>query len=369
MLRDILKQEDEYLSHVPFGGKVMILGGDARQTLPIKQLGGRAAVVKATLCNSPLWRHFKLFTLEENVRVGRLLQQGADAHELREHANFLLQVGEGRVPGQDGSIIRIPDRYLCEGRDPGHLSRVIYGDLSEHRTNDQLIQHLADRVILCPKNSDVDTINDLIVQTLPGQEKTFYSSDTVDETGEQGGGPNIYPMEFINAQTPSGTPRHKITIRVGAVFILLRNLGIYSGLANGTRCLCTAFQRNVIQAVILTGDKKGTVVFIPRISITPTDTNLPFTFTRRQFPIKLAYAMTINKSQGQTFKLCGVFLPQPVFAHGQLYVALSRVGDPDGLKVMVPHDPLFGFQNREGTWTKNIVYREVITQMTQQPTV
>jgi hypothetical protein len=43
--------------------------------------------------------------------------------------------------------------------------------------------------------------------------------------------------------------------------------------------------------------------------------------------------MTINKSQGQTFQRALVVLPTPIFSHGQLYVALSRVGSPDGLRV------------------------------------
>jgi len=81
---------------------------------------------------------------------------------------------------------------------------------------------------------------------------------------------------------------------------------------------------------------KGQRVFIPRLSITPSDTErMPFTLRRRQFPVHHAFAMTINKAQGQTLKMVGIFLPKPVFTHGQLYVAMSRIGCPEGVKLLV----------------------------------
>jgi ATP-dependent DNA helicase PIF1 len=54
------------------------------------------------------------------------------------------------------------------------------------------------------------------------------------------------------------------------------------------------------------------------------DISLPFKFKRKQFPIRLSFAMTINKAHGQTIPHVGIYLPEPVFSHGQLYIALLR---------------------------------------------
>ena len=93
------------------------------------------------------------------------------------------------------------------------------------------------------------------------------------------------------------------------------------------------------------------------------NTRLPFTFSRRQFPVKLAYAMTINKSQGQSLTKVGIYLPQCVFSHGQLYVAFSRAQDPENVKTFI-----IPIENKQGpmpsplnnTYTSNVVYRNVL---------
>jgi ATP-dependent DNA helicase PIF1 len=135
-----------------------------------------------------------------------------------------------------------------------------------------------------------------------------------------------------------------------------------NGLANGTRLIVIQLMQHVIKVEVATGPAKGQRVFIPRLSITPSDTKrMPFTLRRRQFPVRLAFAMTINKAQGQTLKMVGIFLPKPVFTHDQLYVAMSRIGCPEGVKVLVTD----GWENAHedapaGVYTRNVVYTEVL---------
>jgi hypothetical protein len=101
---------------------------------------------------------------------------------------------------------------------------------------------------------------------------------------------------------------------------LLRNVSPALGLANGTRLVIMHLSRSVIQAKIPTGSHVGNVVCIPRIIMNTDadDKTIPTQIRRRQFPVRPVFAMTINKSQGQTFKEIAIYLPAPVFAHGQL---------------------------------------------------
>ncbi len=97
------------------------------------------------------------------------------------------------------------------------------------------------------------------------------------------------------------------------------------------------------------------MAFIPRIKFISDNSGLPFTFARKQFPLRLAYAMTINKSQGQTFSQVGLHLAYVVFSHGQLYVAFSRAKAPTNVKVQLP-DIVHG---QIGVM-RNVVYEEAL---------
>ena len=217
--------------------------------------------------------------------------------------------------------------------------------------------YLQDRVILSPKNEHCLHVNERVLGTLPGEVRTYISADSVkcDNEDER----LNYPMEFLNSLTPSGMPPHWLNLKVNAVVMLLRNLSLQQGLCNGTRLRVTHLHSNCIQATILTGASQGNTVLIPRIKLAPSDINLSFVLERHQLPFRLAYSMTINKAQDQTFEKVGIYLPSPVFSHGQLYVAFSRARSLASVKVKVVENQQQGKRGGR-TVTPNIIYREVL---------
>ena len=163
----------------------------------------------------------------------------------------------------------------------------------------------------------------------------------------------MYPVEYLNSINCSGLPLHKLQLKVGCPVMILRNLNAGEGVCNGSRGIVTRMSNRVLEVRLLTGDHAGKSTFIPRLSITPSTSQVPFEFCRRQFPVKVCFAMSINKSQGQTVKNVGLNLRNAVFTHGQLYVAISRVTSIWNIKAIWD-------SNLDGPVTKNIVYPEVI---------
>ncbi|CAN0906258.1 ATP-dependent DNA helicase PIF1 [Linum grandiflorum] len=292
-----------------FGGKIVLLGGDFTQTLPVVPNGGMKDNINASLPRSYLWNYCKLLHLTINMRIN--LEND---------------------PIQD-IIAKVYPKFL----EAYHS-----------------VEYIKSRAIVTPTNAVVSEINDAMLTQIPGPTKTYYSADSLTTTGSNVENLELeYKIEFLNSLSFNRIPEHELKLKEFATVMLLRNLNRAAGLCNDTRILLTNLGDHVLRSIIVGGTMEGTVVVIPRIVLDVKDARWPFTLKRRQYPIRLCYAMTINKSQGQTLEKVGLFLPKLVFAHGQLYVAVSRVRSAKGLHIVLQTH----FSKSEST-TRNIVYQE-----------
>ena len=231
-------------------------------------------------------------------------------------SSYLLTIGNGiaqKHPEIGEDAVQIPKKYLVD--DLETLINRVFPRIHEGYADKYFISR---RAILTPINDNVDKINDIIMDKYAGEGRTYLSADTVAEEGMQ----HAYPTEFLNSITLSVMPPHSMALKVGAPVILLRNLwaGLGNGLRNGTQLIISKLGDKVLEVETASGVNKGKSVLIPHITIAPSDTELPFTLKRWQFPIRPCFAMTTNKAQGQTLDFVGIYLPEDVFTHGQLYM-------------------------------------------------
>ena len=211
----------------------------------------------------------------------------------------------------------------------------------------------------------MDINNRIISEILEDNMETYYSFDKqLTDENEEG---IDMPIEFIHKLLPGGYPPRELKLKLGAIVIVLRNLSSNHGIVNGTRAIVRNLLKNVIELEILTGQMKWQTFLLPRFDFIheSTEDGITLRFRRRQFPIRPAFAMTINKCQGQTFEQVGVYLDQPIFTHGQLYVAFSRVSNFSVLHVLIDNiENIQGvFHNLRGGvqhCTYNVVYDEVL---------
>ncbi|EGT37482.1 hypothetical protein CAEBREN_25238 [Caenorhabditis brenneri] len=316
----------------PFGGKLIILGGDFRQCLPVVHRGGIEEQVANSIKKSEkLWPLFKTYRLTTNLRV-------SDGNE--EWKQFLLDVGDGKLGEGPSGLMDVPP----ELRSQGNLAEEMFGSLLRSQANASDISRVA---ILTPTNKGALEMNEKVFNMIPGNYRMYDSVDEVGEKEESSDATN-FPTEFLNKMSPAGLPPHRLKLKIGAIVMLIRNLDVRNGLCNGSRMVVKQMGERVLGCELITGPRKGEAVLVPRITLT-YDTDIPFVLKRNQFPIRPACAMTVNKAQGQTFDRIGVLLDNPIFSHGQLYVALSRTRTKEGVCISAPDNVM-----------NNIVFRNIL---------
>ncbi|XP_071901098.1 uncharacterized protein [Coffea arabica] len=305
-----------------FGSKVIVFGGDFRQVLPVVVRGSKSDFVQSSLITSYIWPELQKIQLKENMR----------AKSDPNFTEYLLRIGNGTEPVVYDENVEIPAkmliRYTTEEESLTALINTVYPDFSIFAGSNYLG---INRAILTTKNDFVDEINDTLIQNFPGDSFDYISRDTCLDPSQQ-----AILEDFINSLTPNGLPPHRLTLKQNTPIMLLRNIDPPEGLCNGTRLVCRSLKSNVIDAIISSGEFSGKQVFLHRICFrVEDDPNCPISFERIQFPVRLCFAMTINKAQGQTLDFVGIYLREPVFSHGQLYVAISRAKNSNSVKILI----------------------------------
>ena len=262
----------------PMGGLCTIFAGDWRQTLPIIQRASEGQIVNACLKNSYLWDHMKVFHLTENMRV-----KVTGSSEAEAYSKWLLDVGNGTCG--EGELT-IPEAMMTEQETLESLTDSVFPNLSQRYVD---TAWMAERAILAPTNKEVDEVNNYIIQKIPGEQIDFMSIDSTED------GSTEFTPEFLNTIEISGLPPHLLKIKKGAMVILLRNMDAKNGHCNGTKYVVQNIRPHVLELRAINGTNIGAFLLLPRIiSITKT-ASLPFVLRRKQFPLKLAFALSANK--------------------------------------------------------------------------
>jgi ATP-dependent DNA helicase PIF1 len=285
-LRDIMRDPR------PFGGKTVVFTGDFKQLLPVVRRGRGH---DHTMQRCAWWRDVKVVTFTFNWRA---LQSPV-------FSAFLEEVGNGRV-----DFVEVPSDRIVDDFDA--MIDAVYGT-----TFDCCNQILALTLETCAE------VNRMCIDRLPGTLHERPAVDSYDDCTDL----DSFPPDYVESLHMNGAPPFMLRLKLGAKFMCIRNIAQRRGLVNGTMLQVVGIGRRFIQVRVLTGKSAGSVeLLMPHVfSISPDASGLPFTITRRQYPMIPAYCLSVHKAQGQTIKVCGLIFESDPFTHGQLYVALSRV--------------------------------------------
>jgi hypothetical protein len=363
--RDIYEAAYEAMNG--FRGKILIGMGDWRQTLPIVPHGRYEEIRNACMKSSHLWNQFDILMLTRNMRLQSLSPSNAEIQQ--QYAQMILTIGEGRP--NHINIDYLMDEENKQKQLYGLLSIPYYISTNDLLSNDNLgiilakewlypdgFENVLTSTILAATNQRVDEWNEIVQLLNPSPLYTIFSNDTLSEVDDPHGYlKGMLTTSVLNTMNHNSVPPHKLNLKVNDICLITRNLSKRYGLANNTRVriLEISPQQTAIRIQTIGNSPKSAT--IPRIRF---KFRLPFSssfqMTRIQFPLRLAYCMTYNKSQGQTLDKVLLDITSPPFAHGHLYVALSRVTNSKNIRIICLENQIY--QNVPIVW--NTVYPDLL---------
>jgi ATP-dependent DNA helicase PIF1 len=332
-----------------FGGKIFIGAGDFEQILPIVPNSyHEMESVYHTIKYANSWPSFTNLTLFENCRC----------RYDSEYAQFVDEVGVGLAPTvepkfQDYHHV-ILDNRIKTTTNEDEMYNFIYPNLEDQDVIPRG-KISAEGLIMAPLNQTVDKRNLACLKRLPTPAKTYRATNIPPNNLEKF--PELFSPEYLWAYKQNGVPNSSLELKEGAIVMIVRNLISSIGLNNGTKAIVTELFQHFIEVETIPAEPNEFPIktFLPRIIFeVTTDEGV---FHRRQFPIRLAYAATVNKAQSQTIKKVVYDIEEAdSFAHGQCHVAFSRVRKRDDILVL----------KRENQTLANIVHREVFPSELQE---
>jgi hypothetical protein len=377
---------------------VWVIVGDTRQILAVIEGGTAQDIIGATLTSSVLWPDYQVFFLTENKRLTQLAgaitadsspEDLAFAAGQAQYAEMLLKVGDNKDIVYNGSdvdkMFEVKDdttHTICMALpNVGHFSTIQQNEaldwlhplVGETRPSLNCNMAMKNRAILATKNEKVDEWNKIIQDLNPNPAKTLLSHDYFADVDDPHGHlASMLTEHALNSYTNNHVPDHELILKENDVCFITRPMKA-SGLASNSRVRIRGIREKLIIVERLDDPDDGNqrLVFVPRMrfkfSLKGTSS---FEMTRVAFPLRLCYAMTINKSQGQSFEQVLIDYSDDAFSHGHVYVSLSRARFFNQVKLIVREDyvyqRLFNDDEGEGDYLRgvpivmNTVYPSVI---------
>ncbi len=160
-------------------------------------------------------------------------------------------------------------------------------------------------------------------------------------------------------------PSHNLLLKVGDICFIMGTIARFDGLVNNSRVRIISISRYKIE--VQTIEEKPRKYFLPRIRYKfRVSFGQSFEILRTQFPLKLAYACTYNKSQSQTLEKVVLDIRSALFAHGFLYVGMTRIRIASNMVFYCRKDQVYCEEENglvDVIRVNNIVYLDVINEV------